>query len=152
MAPELAFDAEGFWHSSDLGWFDEQGWLHFTSRASNVIRTGGTNVSPLEVESVLIGHTGISGVAVIGVPDVALGEVVVACVVPLENVTLTEDQVRQFLRGKLSSYKIPRRVLFFTDDELPRTASDKFDVARVRDIAIDRLAHNAEHLEAEGRR
>jgi fatty-acyl-CoA synthase len=100
----------------------------------------------------LIGHAGISGVAVVGAPDAAVGEVVVACVVPLENVTLTEDQVRQLLRGKVSSYKIPRRVLFFTDDELPRTASDKFDVARVRDIATDRLARSAEHLEAEGRR
>jgi acyl-CoA synthetase (AMP-forming)/AMP-acid ligase II len=139
-APELAFDGEGFWHSSDLGWFDEQGWLHFTARVSNVIRTGGTNVSPLEVESALIGHPGISGVAVVGAPDAALDEVVVACVVPLENVILTEDQVRQFLRGKLSTYKIPRRVLFFTEDELPRTASDKFDVAKIRDIATDRLA------------
>ena len=64
----------------------------------------------------------------------------VACVVLTPDSTLTEDDVRQFLRGSLSAYKVPRRVLFFPDDELPKTGSDKFDVNAVRAIATDALS------------
>ena len=136
---EQAFDSEGFFHSGDSGWFDTQGLLHYTGRLSNIIRTSGVNVSPLEVEEMLLSQPGVDGAAVVGIPDETLGEMVVACIVPSDGVTLTEESVRESLQGALASYKIPRRVLFFADDELPRTASQKFNVSAVRAIVQDSL-------------
>jgi acyl-CoA synthetase (AMP-forming)/AMP-acid ligase II len=72
---------------------------------------------------------------VVGAPDPVLGEMVVACVVPREGANLTEESVRGALRGELSSYKIPRRIIFVSDAELPRTASQKFNVVPIRHLA-----------------
>ncbi|MDT3442243.1 MULTISPECIES: class I adenylate-forming enzyme family protein [unclassified Pseudofrankia] len=141
VPPEDLFDAEGFFHTSDLGWFDEDGLLHYTGRLSNMIKTSGANVAPLEVEGVLLGHPDIARAVVAGVPDAIAGEIVVACVVTHAGATLTEDDVRQCLRGSLSSFKIPRRILFFSSvDDLPRTSSEKFNLPAVRALAIELLA------------
>jgi fatty-acyl-CoA synthase len=143
VPPEECFDSEGYFHTGDAGWIDERGLLHWTGRLTTVIKTSGANVSPLEVEELLGTHPDVKGVVVVGVPDSSAGELVVACVVAREDSSLNEDDVRQFLRGSLSSYKVPRRVLFFADDELPKTGSDKFDVNAARTIATDRLATEA---------
>ena len=140
VPPEEAFDSEGYFHTGDAGWVDDRGLLHWTGRLTTMIKTSGANVSPLEVEELLATHPDVKGVAVVGVPDPSAGELVVACVVLTPDSTLTEDDVRQFLRGSLSAYKVPRRVLFFPDDELPKTGSDKFDVNAVRAIATDALS------------
>jgi fatty-acyl-CoA synthase len=140
VPPEDAFDSEGYFHTGDAGWVDDRGLLHWTGRLTTVIKTSGANVSPLEVEELLATHPDVKGVAVVGVPDPSAGELVIACVVPRADGTLTEDAVREFLRGSLSAYKVPRRVLFFSDDELPKTGSDKFDVNAVRAIATDALS------------
>jgi fatty-acyl-CoA synthase len=129
IAPEQTFDEDGFFHTGDLGWFDEHELLHFTGRINNVIKTSGANVSPLEVEGALVLHPHIDFAAVVGVPDQTLGEMVVACVVVSPGAVLTQESVRGFLRSRLSSYKIPQRVLFFPDQsDLPTTASNKFTV------------------------
>jgi fatty-acyl-CoA synthase len=143
VPPEETFDSEGYFHTGDAGWIDERGLLHWTGRLTTVIKTSGANVSPLEVEELLGTHPDVKGVVVVGVPDPSVGELVVACVVPREDSSLSEDDVRQFLRGSLSSYKVPRHVLFFADDELPKTGSDKFDFNAARTIATDRLATEA---------
>jgi acyl-CoA synthetase (AMP-forming)/AMP-acid ligase II len=140
VPPEEAFDSEGYFHTGDAGWVDDRGLLHWAGRLTTMIKTSGANVSPLEVEELLATHPDVKGVAVVGVPDPSAGELVVACVVPTADSTLTEDDVRQFLRGSLSAYKVPRRVLFYADDELPKTGSDKFDVNAVRAIATDALS------------
>ncbi len=140
VPPEQAFDSAGYFHTGDAGWVDDRGLLHWTGRLTTVIKTSGANVSPLEVEELLATHRDVKGVAVVGVPDPSAGELVVACVVATADSTLSEDDVRQFLRGSLSAYKVPRRVLFFPDGELPKTGSDKFDVHAVRAIATDVLS------------
>jgi fatty-acyl-CoA synthase len=140
VAPEDAFDSEGYFHTGDAGWVDDRGLLHWTGRLTTVIKTSGANVSPLEVEELLATHPEVKGVAVVGIPDPSAGELVVACIVPTTDSTLTEDDVRQFLRGSLSAYKVPRRVLFFADGDLPKTGSDKFDVNAVRVIATQALS------------
>jgi len=140
IPPEQAFDSEGFFHSGDSGWFDKQGLLHYTGRLSNIIRTSGVNVSPLEVEEMLMSQPDVDAAAVVGIPDARLGEMVVACIVPSDGATLTEESVRESLQGALASYKIPRRVLFFSSDELPRTASEKFNVPAIRSIVQDLFA------------
>jgi fatty-acyl-CoA synthase len=141
VAPEDTFDADGWFHTGDCGWFDEQGLLHFTGRLSNMIKTSGANVSPQEVEEALLGHPEIDWVAVVGVPDRATGEMVVACVVPRSGAVLSEESVRDFLRGRISSYKIPRRVIFFSNSrEIPLTASNKVSVKAAQDLVTARLA------------
>jgi fatty-acyl-CoA synthase len=140
VAPEHTLDGEGFFHTGDSGWFDEHGLLHFTGRFNNMIKTSGANVSPLEVEEALVNHPDIDAAAVVGIPASTVGELVVACVVPRSGASLTESSIRESLRETLSSYKIPRRVLFFSDQsQLPRTASNKFSVNAIRDLVTDLL-------------
>ena len=100
VPPEEAFDSEGYFHTGDAGWVDDRGLLHWTGRLTTVIKTSGANVSPLEVEELLATHPDVKGVAVVGVPDPSAGELVIACVVPRADGTLTEDAVREFLRGR----------------------------------------------------
>jgi fatty-acyl-CoA synthase len=149
--PEQVFDPEGWFHTGDTGRFDDRGMLHFTGRLDNLIKTSGANVSPLEVEEALLQHPGIESVAVIGMPDSSVGEIVVACAVPLPGASLTEDSVRGFLRGSLSTYKIPRRVLFFAKGVLPVTASSKFNVTAIRELVADRLAAERDQVEKTSR-
>jgi acyl-coenzyme A synthetase/AMP-(fatty) acid ligase len=104
-------------------------------------------VSPVELETLLARHSGILGAAVVGVPDDLLGEVVVACVVARDGADVTENDVRTYVREHLSSFKVPRRVLFFTADELPVTSSDKVQHAELRALALERIAVTATEAE-----
>lgn len=140
VAPEDTFDDEGYFHTGDLGWFDDLGRLHWTGRLTNMIKTSGANVAPLEVEQLLLAHPDIHRAVVVGVPDPVAGQIVVACVVPRSGAELIEDEVRAHLRGSLSSFKIPRRILFFAaESDLPRSGGNKFNIPAVRALATDRL-------------
>jgi fatty-acyl-CoA synthase len=144
VSPEDTFDDDGYFHTGDLGWIDDDGLLHFTGRIKNMIKTSGANVAPLEVEQLLLRHPDIHRAVVVGVPDPVAGEIVVACVVPCAGASLTPDLVRQHLRSTLSSFKIPRHVLLFSsEDELPRTGSDKFNLPAVRALAAELLTSGA---------
>jgi fatty-acyl-CoA synthase len=143
LPPEACFDADGFFHSGDTGYLDERGLLHWTGRATELIKTGGANVSPVELETLLARHSDLLGAAVVGVPDDLLGEVVVACVVARPGTDVDEDRVRAYVREHVSSFKVPKRVLFFTDDELPTTSSDKVQHAQLRRLALERIAEQA---------
>ena len=130
---EEVFDGDGFFRTGDSGFVDEQGRLHFTGRASQMIKTGGANVSPIEIEQELLRHPEIRMAWIVGVPDEQLGELVVACVVPHAGTTLDEDDVRTFLRGRIASYKIPRHAFFFAEADLVMTgnnAKPRADVLR----------------------
>ncbi|NND67814.1 MAG: long-chain fatty acid--CoA ligase, partial [Halioglobus sp.] len=76
----------------------------------------------------------------VGVPEELLGELVVACIVPMEGASLTEDEVRGFAKEQLASYKVPRRVLFFDESELATTGSAKIKTAELRELAAARIA------------
>jgi acyl-CoA synthetase (AMP-forming)/AMP-acid ligase II len=140
VVPEDYLDADGFFRSGDSGFVDEQGRLHWTGRSSDLIKTGGANVSPVEIESALLRHPGLRVALAIGVPDLLLGEVVVVCAVAHDGVVVDELDVREFLRGRIASYKIPRRVLFFEEDQLSLTGSGKIRGEPLRSLAIARLA------------
>ena len=140
LPPEACFDSDGFFHTGDTGYLDERGLLHWTGRATELIKTGGANVSPVEVETVLARHPGLLAAAVVGLPDELLGELVVACVVPRPHSDVDEQGVRAFAREHLSSYKVPRRVLFFDESELPTTSTDKVQHAELRALAAARVA------------
>ena len=110
---------DGWYHSGDLGAFDDEGYLFIVGRARDVIRTGGETVAPSEVEAVLADHPGIAEVAVVGVPDPQWGEVVCAVVVSAPGTAVDVDGLRAHCDGRLAGFKQPRRVSLMA--ELPRT-------------------------------
>ncbi len=140
VASEDTFDEEGFFRTGDGGFIDEQGRLHWQGRINDIIKTGGANVSPLEINAVLQQCPGIKIVATVGVPHDTLGEIVVACVVPEEGARLDEAAVRSYAAKHLSSYKLPRRVLLLQESDLAVTASNKIKTADLRALAAQRLA------------
>lgn len=110
---------DGWYHTGDVGVFDDEGYLSIVGRVRDVIRTGGETVAPAEVEGVLAGVDGIAEVAVVGVPDDRWGEIVCAVVVPSAGARLDLGSVRQACEKSLASFKIPRRLELV--NELPRT-------------------------------
>jgi acyl-CoA synthetase (AMP-forming)/AMP-acid ligase II len=151
VEPEHVFDAEGFFRTQDGGFLDGRGVLHWTGRLSSLIKTGGANVSPLEIEQVLAHHPSLKLALAVGVPHPTLGEVVVLCAVASRDTAEPpESEIRAFLRERIAPYKVPRRVLFFQESELAYTGSQKVQLAPLRDAALRRL--EAERAEIEGHR
>jgi fatty-acyl-CoA synthase len=132
-------DAEGFFRTGDGGYLDDAGRLFWEGRLTDIIKTGGANVSPREVDEVLGNHSGVKVARTVGVPHDTLGEVVVACIVPHEGAQLDAEEIRTFLRERLASYKVPRHVLFFRDDEIALTGNAKIKTSDLRQLAGKRL-------------
>ncbi|MDN2568339.1 AMP-binding protein [Aquibium sp. A9E412] len=127
------------WRSGDLGYVDEDGFLFIVDRKKDVIFTGGHNIYPLEVESVLYGHPEVAMCAVVGAPDEHKGEIPVAVIVRTPGATADEAAIRAWCRQHLAAYKAPRRVEFV--DEMPVEAAKirKRDlVAALREGGLDR--------------
>jgi fatty-acyl-CoA synthase len=118
-----AIDMGGWMHTGDLGVIDEQGYCNIVGRVKDMIIRGGENVAPLEVEEYLFRHPAVLDVAVVGVPDPKYGEAVCACVRLREGMTATEEEIREFCRGQIAHYKVPRYVRFV--DSFPLTISGK---------------------------
>jgi fatty-acyl-CoA synthase len=137
---EDTFDNEGFFRTGDGGFVDAQGRLHWQGRLNDIIKTGGANVSPLEINEVIAECPGVKIIATVGVPHDTLGEIVVACVVPEEGAKLDESTVRAFASQKLSSYKVPRRVLFVAESDLELSSSNKVKTGPLRELVSKRLA------------
>ena len=133
------FDAEGFFRTGDGGYLDQSGRLYWEGRLTDIIKTGGANVSPLEIDDVLATYPGIKLARTVGVPHDTLGEMVVACVVAHTGVTLQEAAIRDFARQSLASYKVPRRVLLFEEGEVALTGSAKIKSSELRKMAGEKL-------------
>jgi fatty-acyl-CoA synthase len=132
-------DEEGFFATGDGGYLDEQGRLFWNGRLTDIIKTGGANVSPLEVDEALRAHQKVKVAKTVGLPHETLGEVVVACVVPRDGDRVQAEEIQRFLRERLASYKVPRHVLFFADEDLKLTGSDKIRSDELRELAATRL-------------
>ena len=140
VPPEAVFDEDGFFPTGDAGFVDDEGRLHWAGRTSDLIKTGGANVSPVEIETELLHHPGLASALAVGVPHPTLGQMVVVCAVSQPGSGVDEDAVRDFLRGRLASYKLPRKVLFFDEGELVLTGNAKIRVDELRRLATARLA------------
>jgi fatty-acyl-CoA synthase len=136
---EQAFDEQGFFHTGDAGSVDADGFLHWTGRTSDMIKTGGANVSPVEIETELLRHPALKVAAAVGVPHETLGQMVVVIAVAHDGAVVDEHGVRAFLRGRIASYKIPRRVVFVREDELSLTGNAKIRAEELRALAAGRL-------------
>jgi len=122
---------DGWCKTGDLGRIDEDGYLIISGRKKDMIRSGGENIYPAELEDVLIRHPGIKDVAIIGVPDPKYLETVCAVIVPKPGAELTEEEVIRYSREHLAGYKTPRHVVFV--EELPRTPSGKITKYKLRE-------------------
>ncbi len=125
-----AFTADGWFRSGDLGYLDPDGYLFISDRLKDMIISGGENIYPAEVENLISDMEGVTGVAVIGVPDEQWGEVPWAIVTVREGVSVDAGLVRSHLEGRIARYKIPKNVVVI--DVLPRTASGKVRKAELR--------------------
>ncbi len=137
-------DAEGFFRTGDGGYLDEAGRLFWEGRLTDIIKTGGANVSPLEVDEVLAKHSAVKVTKTVGLPHSTLGEIVVACVVPHDGATVEAEEIRGYLRERLASYKVPRHVLFLHEDDIALTGSDKIKSGELRELAAQRLSESAD--------
>ena len=132
-------DSGSAWFTTgDLGYVDDDGYLFIGARADDVIIRGGENISPGEVEDVLARHPDVRAVAVVGAPDEEWGQCVVAFVEPRAPDHAGSDELREFARGALASFKLPARVVFV--DELPRTDTGKVLRTRLREQLSDAAA------------
>jgi fatty-acyl-CoA synthase len=146
-SPEQCFDAEGFFCTGDGGRVDEEGRFFWEGRLTEMIKTGGANVSPVEVDDVIAKFPGVKRTQTVGVPHDMLGEIVVACIVPIDGVELGEKEIIAFVKREIASFKAPRRVLFFSDADYAITGNEKVKASVVRDLAVKRL--EAESAQAE---
>lgn len=133
-------DSEGFLRTADGGYLDAQGRLFWEGRLNDIIKTGGANVSPLEIDAVIRDHPQVKVSQTVGVPDELLGEMVVTCIVPVEGTSPDPEALRNFAKEKLASYKVPRRILFVAEEDLETTGSSKIKTAELRKLAAERLA------------
>jgi acyl-CoA synthetase (AMP-forming)/AMP-acid ligase II len=131
------FDADGFFHTGDAGHVDGDGIVHYTGRRTEMIKTGGANVSPAELEVALRACPPVKLSRIVGVADGRLDQVVVACIVCKDGESATEEEIRAFLRARVASYKVPKVVLFFAPEEMPMTPGG----TKVRDDALLALVH-----------
>jgi len=132
-----AIDAEGWLHTGDTVLMREDGHIRFLGRYKDMLKVGGENVSPAEVEAWIMRLPAVAEVAVVGYPDPRLAEVGVAFVRLRPGESLGEEQVLAHCRGQIASFKIPRHVLFVA--EMPMTASGKVQKHRLRDRALAEL-------------
>jgi acyl-CoA synthetase (AMP-forming)/AMP-acid ligase II len=120
----------GWLHTGDLVRQDEEGFISYVDRKKDLIISGGENIYPVDLESVLIGQPNVKDVAIIGVPDDRYGEVVAAVVQPKEGVDLTEAEMRAYYEPQLPKYAWPRIILF---GDVPRNPTGKIEKPKLRE-------------------
>jgi fatty-acyl-CoA synthase len=134
-ATARAIDSEGWLHTGDLATMRADGCFHIAGRLKEMIIRGGENIYPREVEEFLHGHPKIADVYVIGLPDVRLGETVLAWIKLKVDEKATEEEIRDFCRGRIAHFKIPQYVRFV--ESFPMTVSGKIQKFRIREQEID---------------
>ena len=133
-ATARAIDAESWLHTGDLGVMRQDGYIHLTGRAKDMIIRGGENVYPREVEEFLYTHPKVAEVQVVGLPDERLGELVLAWIRLKPGETSTEEEICSFCQGKIAYFKIPQHVRFV--DQFPMTVTGKIQKFKIREIEI----------------
>jgi acyl-CoA synthetase (AMP-forming)/AMP-acid ligase II len=136
---EETLDDQGYYCTGDGGYVDEAGRLYWEGRLNDIIKTGGANVSPEEVDTAIAACPGVKRTQTVGVPHETLGEMVVACIVPLDGVVLDEKDIIARLKEQLASFKVPRRVLFFREEDFALTGNEKIKAGEIRQLALKRL-------------
>ncbi|MGH7070884.1 MAG: AMP-binding enzyme [Acetobacteraceae bacterium] len=126
-----AVDQARWMHTGDLATIDEEGYCNIVGRIKDLVIRGGENIYPREVEEFLYRHPKIEDVQVFGVPDAKFGEELCAWVKVRKGQAMTEEELREFCRGQIAHYKIPRHVRFV--DSFPMTVTGKVQKFVMRD-------------------
>ena len=132
-----AIDADRWMHTGDLATMDAEGYVNIVGRIKDMVIRGGENVYPREVEEYLYRHPQVSDVQVVGVPDTRYGEELCAWIIVAPGQTVTEDEIRDFCKGRIAHYKIPKYIRFV--DAFPMTVTGKIQKFRIRDAMKDEL-------------
>jgi fatty-acyl-CoA synthase len=140
-ATASAIDRAGWMHTGDLATMDEQGYAKIVGRLKDMVIRGGENVYPREVEEFLYGHPKISDVQVVGVPDAKYGEELMAWVILKEGQSATPEEMTEYCRGQIATFKIPRYWKFV--DQFPMTVTGKVQKYMMRQTAITELGLEA---------
>ncbi len=136
-ATAAAIDAGGWLHTGDLAVRDGEGYYKITGRIKDMIIRGGENVYPKEIEEFIYTHPAVKDVQVVGVPDRTYGEEILAVIILREGTTLTEDEVKAYVKSHMAKHKTPKYVRFA--DSFPMTASGKVQKYKIRDMAVEEL-------------
>jgi fatty-acyl-CoA synthase len=129
-----ALDTDGWFHTGDMALLRPDGYMRFVGRYKDMLKVGGENVDPMEVEGHLLRHPAVLQVAVVGYPDARLTEVAVAFVIPKDGAAITAEALIAACRGRIASFKIPRHV--FLVEDLPTTSSGKIRKVDLREQAL----------------
>jgi fatty-acyl-CoA synthase len=136
-ATKAAIDEGGWLHTGDLARRTPEGNFKITGRIKDMIIRGGENVYPKEIEEFLYKHPAIRDVQVIGVPDLKLGEEIMACVILKEGATVTSDELKEHVRSHMAKHKVPKYIEFVS--EFPMNAAGKIMKYKMREWAVDKL-------------
>ena len=140
-ATAAAIDADGWLHTGDLARRDSDGNYKITGRIKDMIIRGGENIYPKEIEDFIYTHPKVKDVQVIGVPDQQYGEEIMACVILKEGVTLTEEELKDYIRSHMAKHKTPRYIDFV--DEFPMNAAGKILKYKMREHAVEKFGLQA---------
>ena len=132
-----AVDADGWMHTGDLATMDAEGYVNIVGRLKDMVIRGGENVYPREIEEFLYRHPAVQDVQVVGVPDVKYGEELCAWIKLREGSSASADEIRDFCRGQIAHYKIPRHIRFV--DGFPMTITGKIQKFVMRQESIAEL-------------
>lgn len=141
-ATAAVIDENGWLHTGDLARCDENGYFKITGRIKDMIIRGGENIYPKEIEDFIYTHPKVKDVQVIGVPDKQYGEEIMACVILKDGMTMTADELKDYVRSNMAKHKTPRYVEFVT--EFPMNAAGKILKYKMREWAIEKLGLQAE--------
>ena len=136
-ATAVAIDKDGWLHTGDMARRDKNGYYKITGRIKDMIIRGGENIYPKEIEDFIYTHPKVKDVQVIGVPDKQYGEEIMACVILKDGETMTEDELKDYVRTHMAKHKTPRYVDFVT--EFPMNAAGKILKYKMREQAIEKL-------------
>jgi acyl-CoA synthetase (AMP-forming)/AMP-acid ligase II len=124
---EAVFEPDGFYRTGDAGYFDAEGILYFTGRLGEMIKSGGANVTPSEVEQALVAQAEVKEAYVVGLPDADRGQTVEAAVVLEIGESVTGEALRARIKQELSAYKVPRHIVVYASGTLPFSDTGKID-------------------------
>jgi fatty-acyl-CoA synthase len=136
-ATAAAIDADGWLHTGDMARRDEDGYFKITGRIKDMIIRGGENIYPKEIEDFIYTHPQVSDVQVIGVPDKAYGEEIMACVIKKAGATVTEEEIKEYVKSHMARHKTPKYVEFV--GSFPMNAAGKIQKYKMREQAVEKL-------------
>jgi acyl-coenzyme A synthetase/AMP-(fatty) acid ligase len=137
------FTPDGWYATNDRASFDADGFMYFHGRQGDMLKMAGANVSRIEVQGALASLPEVDLPIVVGLPDPEVGQLVVAAVVPAEGAHPTEEGLKAQLREKLSSYKIPRRIVVIAAEDVQWTPSNKIKLVEMGELIRERMAETA---------